>query len=433
MSINKIKQLLEKRIGLNPESVGESSIKRAVNQRLTILKIQSNKEYLQVLADSTQEINELIEEVVVPETWFFRNKTPFDALSHFIKTQLLGKLKKEEIIRVLSAPCSTGEEPYSIAITMLESGVPANKLKIDAIDISKRALTKARRAIYGKNSFRDVDENMISKYFTKVRSGQHLKEEVRVLVNFKMSNFLVGSLSPHPAYYDIIFCRNLLIYFNRDVQLVALEKLHRSLKESGVLFVGHAETSQLTKSNFEKYDHPHSFAYIKKGKVTQNSNLIPPSDSVDFQAKVPKEWQAVFNQISKIAPFKDPVNLPVRKTQKAGSAVNGITQKKTSISPILIERLANEGKYEKAMILCNEYIKSYPESAQAYYLMGMIYHSLNHLKNAESNLRKAIYLDPNHEQAMTLSMLLAQERGDKDAAESFKRRVQRIKNRNRDK
>ena len=218
---------------------------------------------MSVLKENTQEIHELIEEVVVPETWFFRNKTPFVALADYAVKNLLPKTRKGEFVRILSAPCSTGEEPYSIAITLLESGLPAEMFEIDALDISKRALTKARRAIYGKNSFREVEERVIHNYFDKVRSGRHLNETVRNQVNFKLSNFLVGSLSPHPNYYDIIFCRNLLIYFNREVQLVALEKLHRSLKEAGVLFVGHAETSQMARSNFEKYDHPHSFAYLK--------------------------------------------------------------------------------------------------------------------------------------------------------------------------
>ena len=433
MSLNKIKQLLEQRIGLNPESVGDSSIKRAVNQRLAALEIASNREYVQLLSNSMQEVNELIEEVVVPETWFFRNQTPFVALGHYVKTQLLPRSNQDGLIRILSAPCSTGEEPYSIAISLLENGLAANRFEIDAIDISKRAVTKAKRAIYGKNSFRDVDERLVQKYFNKVRSGHHLVESVRNKVKFKMSNFLVGSLSPHPGYYDIIFCRNLLIYFNRDVQLVALEKLHRSLKDNGMLFVGHAETSQMAKSHFEKYDHPHSFAYVKKASAPVPVNQSVAHIDTPINISVPKEWQAVFNQISKITPFRDSAKLPVKTSITPVEKKPEIVKKKTSISPILIERLANEGKYEKAMMLCQEYIASYPESAQAYYLQGMIYHSLNNVKQAESCLRKAIYLDPNHEQAMALSMLLAQERGDKDAVESFKRRLQRIRNRNRGK
>lgn len=433
MSLNKIKQLLQQRIGLNPESIGESSISRAISHRLSVLKIDSSREYLQLLAESTQELNELIEEVVVPETWFFRNKTPFDALGNYIKKQILPTLQKKEPIKILSAPCSTGEEPYSISIIMLECGVPVNMFKIDAIDISKRALTKARRGIYGKNSFRDVEDKIIDKYFAKIRSGQQLNEEVRKSVNFKLSNFLVGSLSPHPGYYDIIFCRNLLIYFNREIQHVALEKLHRSLKESGILFVGHAETSQMSKSNFEKYEHPHSFAYIKKQKT--ESNLVQSSyaDTASRLEKVPKEWHAAFNHISQLSPFIAPAQLPVKKSTKKSSIKPGVKKITASISPILIEKLANEGKYDKALMLCQEYIKTNPESAQAYYLLGMIHHSQSNLKFAESSLKKAIYLDPNHEQAMTLSMLLAQERGDKVSAESFKRRIQRIKQRNRNK
>ena len=415
------------RIVPSRRSCSSVNIKRAVNHRLEAIDVKNNRDYYKLISVNNEELNELIEEVVVNETWFFRNKTPFEALSAYVNNDIAPNLKPREKIRILSLPCSTGEEPYSIAMCLLESGITPDQLEIDAIDVSKRALTKAKRAIYGKNSFRDVEDKYVEKYFTKVRSGLHVNEDVRNIVNFRLGNLLVGSLSPHPAYYDIIFCRNLLIYFNRDIQKMAIEKLHRSLKESGCLFVGHVETTSLTKGDFRKFEHSHAFAYIK------NTKGLPQKDQakklVDVGGKdTPKEWKEIFEQISQIAPFNHmprPVikQIPVKKTGKKKQ------KKKTSVSLKKVEDLADQGKYEKAHLLCEEYLTSHKDSAQAYFLLGVIAHAQSNTRESENYLRKSIYLDPNHEQAMSLSLLLAQQRGDQGAIMAYERRLSRIRQR----
>jgi chemotaxis protein methyltransferase WspC len=429
MHLAKIKQLLNDRIGLNPDSVGESSIKRAVSQRMTALKVKNHREYFKILSDQLQEINELIEEVVVPETWFFRNKTPFDALRSYVKNDVIPGLKSSEKVRILSVPCSTGEEPYSIAMALLEEKVDARKISIDAVDISKKALMKARRAIYGRNSFRDVDEKIIGKYFDKIHSGQYLIEKVRNLVDFKQGNFLVGSLSPHPGYYDVIFCRNLLIYFNREIQQKALEKLHRALKDSGVLFVGHAETAALSRNGFAKYEHPHSFAYLKKGKdhSGKNKNKIASSVGDGLPKKVPKEWEQVFQQFAQMPHFSPPTKTPVKnkKTRKLLPVRRG----RKNIALESVEQLIGEGRYDQALRQCEQYLKTARDSADGYFLLGVIYRSSGNDKKSQSMLKKAIYLDPNHEQAIALSLRLAEERNDKDAIVSYKRRLRRVRER----
>ena len=434
MDLAKIKQLLQDRIGLNPDSVGESSIKRAVGQRMAALQVDTLREYYKTLSEHTAEIHELIEEVVVPETWFFRNKTPFAALGNYVAKDVLPGLKSGVKLRILSVPCSTGEEPYSIAMALLEEGVDAGRISIDAIDISKRALTKARRAIYGRNSFRGVDEKIVDKYFDKIRSGQHLIEEVRNLVTFKQGNFLVGPLSSRPGYYDVIFCRNLLIYFDREIQQKALEKLHRSLKDNGALFVGHAETSNLSRNHFVKYEHPHSFAYIKKardlsrqsktesGRTDKQGGVIPKN--------VPKEWERVFQHFAQMPHFTVPAKTPdkgSRKPQK--QKLLPIRRGRKNIALESVEQLISEGKYDLALKLCEQYLQTAPESADGYFLLGVIFRSSGDDKKSQSMLKKAVYLDPNHEQAIVLLLRLAEERSDPDAVTSYKRRLQRVRKR----
>jgi chemotaxis protein methyltransferase WspC len=190
MAFVKIKKLLKETMGLSSESIGDSSIERAINHRKDILKIISANDYLSLLIENEDELNELVEEVVVPETWFFRNLVPFESLSACLPDYQNKKNSGEAPLKILSLPCSTGEEPYSIAMTLLEIGLKEDEFQIDAQDISKRALRKARRAIYGKHSFRESGRIDVEKYFCKTRSGLQLLPIVRDRVNFIQSNII---------------------------------------------------------------------------------------------------------------------------------------------------------------------------------------------------------------------------------------------------
>jgi chemotaxis protein methyltransferase WspC len=309
------------------------------------------------------------------------------------------------------------------------AGIPLDKIEIDAVDISKRALVKAKRAIYGKNSFRGIDEAIQEKYFVKGGAGYRLIEEVRGAVNFRQGNFLVGSLSPQPDYYDAIFCRNLLIYFDRATQKAALEKLHRALKERGVLFVGHAETSQVARDLFVQLYSARSFGYMKVDEEQRRQN----KRDTGLPDKVPDQWQSVFDQLAKLTssektPRKPVVPAKALKPLKSPSDDNVAPK----ISLISVERLANKGKYVEAIDLCLLFLKQNPESAQAYYLLGLVKDLNGDSQEADNCLRKAIYLNPNHEQALVLAALLAEKRGDLEAAMSYKRRARRVADRNVD-
>lgn len=428
MPFPSIKKLLHQKIGLNALSVGDSSIDRAIKQRLQANAIKDIKQYYELLLADADELAELVEEVVVPETWFFRNNTPFEAFAEYVTKSIEPDLKSGEKIRILSIPCSSGEEPYSAAICLHRAGVNLDKVTIDAVDISKRALTKARRAIYGKNSFRGTDEEIQKKYFTKGGAGYRLNEEIREAVNFKQGNFLVGSLSPEPDYYHAVFCRNLLIYFDRQTQQSALTKLYRALKERGALFVGHAETSQVARESFVPLYSPRSFGYVKinesQRRISRRKEITP--------VKIPDQWQVVFEQLAKISLEKTkPAKTQARKATSKPSKV--LPAKSETLAPKItitsIERLANQGKYSEAIGLCQTFLKQTPDSAQAYYLLGLVKDLNGDSAVADTMLRKAIYLDPNHEAALVLAGLLAEKRGDIEAALSYRRRAKRVSQR----
>ena len=420
-----IKKLLHQKIGLNASSVGDSSIERAIKHRIEANKLSDVKSYYELLLANSNELAELVEEVVVPETWFFRNNTPFDAFQEYVTKTIVPKLEVSEKIRILSIPCSTGEEPYSAAICLHRAGVALDRIAIDAVDISKRALTKARRAIYGRNSFRGVDEGLQDKYFKKGGAGYRLIEEIREIVNFQQGNFLIGPLSAEANYYDAIFCRNLLIYFDRATQKQALDKLHRALKERGALFVGHAETSQVAKDLFVQLYSARSFGYVK----VSESNRRKTKRALQMPQNIPDQWETVFDQLAKLTAVKAQTGRA--KSENRIKSTKSTKAEKTEafvpkVSLRSVERLANQGKYSDAIELCMIYLKQNPESADGYYMLALIKDLNGESVEAGSLLRKAIYLNPNHEQALVMAALLAEKSGDIEAALSYKRRAKRV-------
>ena len=422
MPFTSIKKLLHQKIGLNASSVGDSSIERAIKHRLEANKLTDVKSYYEMLLGSSTELAELVEEVVVPETWFFRNNTPFDAFQEYVTNTIAPKLAVGEKIRILSIPCSTGEEPYSAAICLHRAGIALDKIEIDAVDISKRALTKAKRAIYGKNSFRGVDEEIQKVFFKKGGAGYRLIEKIRDVVNFKQGNFLIGELSSEANYYDAIFCRNLLIYFDRETQKKALDKLHRALKERGALFVGHAETSQVTNEMFVQLYSARSFGYVKVSETNRRKS----KRTKQLPQKIPDQWESVFSQLAKLTTAKAEIARSKSDNKSKPSKVKPSETITPKISLRSVERLANQGKYIDAIELCKLYLSQNPESADGYYMLALIKDLNSESSEAASLLRKAIYLNPNHEQALVMAALLAEKSGDIEAALSYKRRAKRV-------
>src|SRR6185503_1136786 len=211
---------------------------------------------------SPVELQALIEAVVVPETWFFRDREAFSTLARLVREESL-TAPADGVRRILSLPSSTGEEPYSIAMALFDAGVSADRFAIDAIDISAHALAVARRATYGKNSFRGRELGFRARYFAATASGHRLADRVRAQVHFRQGNLL--SPDAAPTRYEAIFCRNLLIYFDRATQDRAILALERLLAEGGVVFVAPSETGVLLNAGFVPVKAPFAFAFRKAG------------------------------------------------------------------------------------------------------------------------------------------------------------------------
>lgn len=235
-----------------------------LQKRLQLNRLNSYYRYYKFVTDKTQgqrELLDLVDCLTINETSFFRNKPQFDLFTDLV----IPELKKRKIgnrkLRFWSAGCSKGQEAYSIAISVLEhlEFPDAWDLKILASDISLRVLDSAQKGVYNENEVESVAPGYQQEYFEKINDTYHVKPRVRKLVVFDFHNLKhehgLGGL-------DAIFCRNVMIYFDRDEQKRLIEKFHKSLALDGYLFLGHAETLQGLSDRFR-------FIHYNKGAVYQ--------------------------------------------------------------------------------------------------------------------------------------------------------------------
>jgi chemotaxis protein methyltransferase WspC len=435
-----IEALLRQKIGLDSLTVGSNTITRAVNRRMADCGLTDLNIYLTKLQTSPPELEELIETVVIPETWFFRDREPFVFLSRYAVSEWLPQ-NPGKTLRLLSLPCSTGEEPYSIAIALLEAGLNPINFSIDAADISKVALKKAARGVYGKNSFRDKNLDFRDRYFTGLAGDLYqLNELVRGKVNFLQGNILDSYFLVNKNPYDVIFCRNVLIYFDEAGRTQTVQLLNRLLKTTGILFLGHSESGQKLPAQFVSVRHSLAFAYrktdipdspqvqVKQEQTNINySPLVRESKHSENRENIGTDKLPSVNSQSSTSHRKYPREgdnsqvLPIRAI--APKADSG-----KSASPDLdaARRLADRGQLQEAAKLCETYLSQNRTNADAYVLLGQIYQARGDRQQAEQSFQKATYLKPDHYEGLIHLALLKEERGDRVGAAIVRQRIQRI-------
>ncbi len=210
--------------------------------------------------------DEIVNTITVNETYFFRESYQFETLVKYILPELHRIRPKNESINILSAPCSTGEEVYSIAISLLEEGNLINErdFMLLGIDIDKDAIEKAKKGVYSERSVHKLPKEILEKYFEKVENGYKVKDFLIKAVNFKVVNILDKYSMKKLGKFDVIFSRNMLIYFDEKNKKEALTIFYNILKENGYLLLGHAEKVPENLGLFKQIKLGNSYVYKKQ-------------------------------------------------------------------------------------------------------------------------------------------------------------------------
>jgi chemotaxis protein methyltransferase WspC len=423
--------LLAARAGMAAEAFGSAAVSYAVRKRVAASGAASEQDYARRLAAETEEFQGLLEELVVPETWFFRD---MQAMRCFARSFGDGASHRERVLRVLCVGCSTGEEVYSLAITLREAGLSPTEFHIVGTDISRRALELARQRTYASRSFRERDEAtaaILRRWCEPLEEGWQLGADLQAGVEFRPGNLSQADFLADEPPFDAIFCRNVLIYFHNEARSVAVRRLHELLRPDGLLFSAPAEARIFSEAGFRSFDSECPCAFRRR----EEANVRRRTD----RRLSPRESGAAFAgrkaTIGFLATSASPPSQPTHQILHRVLPTDGLSSH-SSTSPAeqgssqsvldAAERAADEGRLEEADLICGQVLAREPASAAAHYLRGMVRQAQGALGEAQRSLEKALYLDPKHYQALVHMMLLAEQRGDQRAAENYRRRADEV-------
>lgn len=242
--------------GITFSSTNRSILDSRIKELLRKKGVSTPQEYYNVITKNPEEMKEMLDSVTTNLTRFFRNQPHFDALINYVIPNII-EIKKargpDRVIKIWSAGCSTGEEPYTIAMIMNEICPADFDYRITASDISLKSLMVAQQGFYPENRMDGVPDNYVKKYFTKVDGGYQIKDEIKSKIHFDYHNLKNDSGARN---LDVVFCRNVLIYFDEPAQLTVVNNFWNSMADKSYLYIGHSESlfGMNTKFEFIKTD-----------------------------------------------------------------------------------------------------------------------------------------------------------------------------------
>lgn len=408
----RFRDLLHRQSGIYLEESKLDSLRISLVTRATRLGFNTLTQYHDVLSRDDQEFNELLNLVTINETSFFRFPAQFDAL----RTQVLPEIMASKTgtnrgVRIWSAGCSTGEEPYSIAMTLLDAGVEASGFKPQVLgtDVSTKALARAKAGVYGKRAMLSVPTDVVSRFFEPTASGDlRIGDRVRSHVDFGYQNLI---REPYPlslmGNWDIIFCRNVTIYFKLESTRRVVSNFYESLNEGGYLFVGHSETLTSVNDEFEPVEIGGVFLYRKpvarkafsfgqspartprpSKTVARTARVRPPVSAAPPPAPVPEPGGATIEQ----ARIDLKEGRPERVLESV-AAILAVDPNNAEAHLLSAYVHADVGDYDTAMRDADRALAINPLLPVARYILGIIHQRQGDAVRAVSELKKTIYID----------------------------------------
>lgn len=422
-------EVLRRWIGLDPHTIGEAAIRRAVRLRMLSAGIDDTPAYVRLLETDRAERDRLVEEVVVAESWFFRDPQVYEHLRQFAAARL-ADARGPAVLRILSVPCAAGEEPYSIAMTLLDAGVDPGRFRIDAIDVSRVALARASAGRYSANAFRNADGAFRERWFRADGGMAILDERVRACVRFTWGNvldeaILTQALGAWRGAYDVVFCRNLLIYLTPAARADVERSIDRLLKPDGIVVLGAAEPAIL-RGGWVPFAAGSTFTLRRASAGdaplwTGFRDRRPAREEAPRRAAPPQPPSAA---VEPPAPARASIRTePPAAPAPTADAAEDRAAPPTSVADALaaVNRLANERRFSDAIEACEDAVRRFGPAAELFFMTGIVHQTAGQVDLADDCFQKALYLDAGHEDALLALSLSAERRGDLDQAEQYRR------------
>ena len=233
-----ILNILKNKKKLDMNGFRDKFLKRRIKLKMNEKKIHNYKDFIKLLKQEDDEVDKLFHFITVNYTSFYRDGDVYDQFYQEILPKIF---LNKKTIKILSAGCSSGEEPYTLSMLLNEYTERKKgkiNFRIEALDVDSEVIQKARKGEYNKESFKELDKKYIKKYFTEVNDKYIVKSELKRYITFRLHDI---NKPIKDNYYDIIFCRNVFIYFTNESKEKALNNFHKALKENAYLIIGKTE------------------------------------------------------------------------------------------------------------------------------------------------------------------------------------------------
>ncbi|WP_051971334.1 protein-glutamate O-methyltransferase CheR [Massilia sp. 9096] len=359
-------------------------------------------------APGTAQFDALLDLVVVPESWMLRDPAVFAAALDFVQRRLAQR--PGVALRILSLPCAGGEEPYSMALTLADAGIGPERCRIDGFDLSRGAIERAHLGRYTRNAFRSADLAFRERWFTVEGDEYLIDPQLRAYVNFQQANlFALGAQGAHGG-YDLVLCRNLLIYFDDADQGRAAQAIAAVLADDGLLLSGYAETPAFCRHGYTPAPQGPVFALHKAAAPVGGHAPTPARAPAPARLRVPARVRPAAPRVA-----------PEPSRQPAAAAA--------PVAPELLaraQRLADAGQLAEAQADCRAVLALHPAHADAWFLLGLTSDCAGDVRAAERYWRRCLYLQPDHYAALCSLALLHEQRGDGARGASLRQRAARV-------
>lgn len=407
-----LKELIRETCGFYFNAEREDSLIKAVKKRMSSRDIPSAERYLSLLQTDQGELNALVELLTINETYFFREPEHLKLVIETLIPELLAHHDCSPL-KIVSAGCSTGEEPYSVAMLLREKyGAESARLfKITGIDIDAQAISAARNGIYGKPAFRGMDAELLNRYFEPAAKGTYrISETIKQQTSFEVLNLLSNAYPPTLCCADIIMYRNVSIYFPQEIQQRIFGRLAELLNEGGALVVGASETLHHDTGILTLQQRNSLFYFSKPSHILITDRRAAPRHAPLAAAAKP---------LPPHAPAERHANKQTKPTakpaQKHVAPANGLPRE-------LFDQalaLARDNRHEEALDLLETILGQERSFIKAHGLKASLLLNSDRHDEARNASEQMLALDPLCREAYLMLGIIARHQG--DDGEAFKR------------
>jgi len=410
---SQLKEYLIESTGLAYYLDKDSDLAERISRRLPKVGLSDCDSYLRLLRDGDNgdvELDELIAELTIGETYFFRYREQFEALQYTVLPDLIARNQTNRRLRIWSAGCATGAEAYSIAILLRREfggSLAGWDVSIIGTDINRAFLSRARMGEFEEWAFRSTPDELRWACFQPAGNRWLINPEYRESVGFQYHNLVkhpFPSLVNNLCSFDLILCRNAMIYFSRDIMRRLITQFHHCLVDGGWLLVGHAEPSPELFTAFEIVNAPGTTLFRKA------AGFAAPTGTTEFE--LPSAWIESFRAVSSA-----PVIVPARIQAEpvAAPVVDTVCSAPPQLSDVRL--LADQGQWENAAQCSQKLLETDGLNPRAHFYYSLVLEQMGRHDEAERSLRRAVYLDRSFTLAHYYLGLVLQKKSDRRGAE----------------